>query len=71
MARWDREKSSLNKVGELKKQIDELRGQIERAQRDADLETASRLMYGELPGLEKELELACHVSPDAPDAANA
>jgi ATP-dependent Clp protease ATP-binding subunit ClpB len=58
MARWDREKSSLNKVGELKKQIDELRGQIERAQRDADLETASRLMYGELPGLEKELELA-------------
>src|ERR1700678_1638118 len=58
MARWDREKSSLNKVGEPKKQIDELRGQIERAQRDADLETASRLMYGELPGLEKELELA-------------
>jgi ATP-dependent Clp protease ATP-binding subunit ClpB len=58
MARWDREKSSLNKVGELKKQIDELRGQIERAQRDADLETASRLMYGQLPGLEKELELA-------------
>jgi ATP-dependent Clp protease ATP-binding subunit ClpB len=58
MARWDREKSSLNKVGELKKQIDDLRGQIERAQRDADLETASRLMYGELPGLEKELELA-------------
>jgi ATP-dependent Clp protease ATP-binding subunit ClpB len=58
MARWDREKSSLNKVGELKKQIDELRGQIERAQRDADLETASRLMYGQLPGLEKELERA-------------
>ena len=58
MARWDREKSSLNKVGELKKQIDDLRGQIERAQRDADLETASRLMYGELPPLEQALEQA-------------
>jgi ATP-dependent Clp protease ATP-binding subunit ClpB len=58
LARWDREKSSLNKVGELKKQLDDLRGQIERAQRDADFETASRLMYGELPALEAELAAA-------------
>ncbi len=58
MARWDREKASLNKVGEFKKQIDDLRGQIERAQRDADFETASRLMYGELPALEQELAKA-------------
>jgi ATP-dependent Clp protease ATP-binding subunit ClpB len=56
--RWEREKSGLNRVGELKKQIDELQGQIERAQRDGDLETASRLQYGELPKLEKELEAA-------------
>ena len=55
MARWDREKSSLNKVGELKKQLDDLRAQVERAQRDADFETASRLMYGEIPALEREL----------------
>jgi ATP-dependent Clp protease ATP-binding subunit ClpB len=55
MARWDREKSSLNKVGELKKQLDEMRGQAERAQRDADFETASRLMYGEIPTLERQL----------------
>src|SRR5436305_3536839 len=56
--RWEREKSGLNRVGELKKQLDELAGQIERAQRDGDLETASRLQYGELPKLEKELEAA-------------
>src|SRR4051812_13582798 len=56
--RWEREKSGLNRVGELKKQIDELQGQIERAQRDGDLETASRLQYGELPKLEKELDEA-------------
>ena len=55
MARWDREKSSLNKVGELKKQLDDLRGTAERAQRDADFETASRLMYGEIPTLERQL----------------
>jgi ATP-dependent Clp protease ATP-binding subunit ClpB len=55
VARWDAEKASLNKVGELKKQLDELRGQAERAQRDADFETASRLMYGEIPALEHQL----------------
>jgi ATP-dependent Clp protease ATP-binding subunit ClpB len=57
-ARWEREKTGLNRVGELKERIDELHGQIERAQRDGDLETASRLQYGELPGLEKELASA-------------
>ena len=56
--RWEREKSGLNRVGELKKQLDELHGQIERAQRDGDLETASRLQYGELPKRERELEAA-------------
>jgi ATP-dependent Clp protease ATP-binding subunit ClpB len=58
VARWEREKSSLNKVGELKKQLDELNGLIERAQRDADYDTASRLMYGEKPALEAELARA-------------
>jgi ATP-dependent Clp protease ATP-binding subunit ClpB len=58
VARWEREKSSLNKVGELKKQLDELRGQAERAQRDADFETASRLMYGEIPALERQIAQA-------------
>src|SRR5215469_5314892 len=58
VARWDREKAGLNKVGELKKRLDDLRGQAERAQRDADFETASRLMYGEIPVLEREIEVA-------------
>ncbi|HYK69327.1 MAG TPA: ATP-dependent chaperone ClpB [Streptosporangiaceae bacterium] len=65
VARWDREKSSLNKVGELKKQLDDLRGLAERAQRDADFETASRLMYGEIPALERQLaEAAAAASED-------
>ena len=54
-ARWEREKSGLNRVGELKEQLDELRTAAERAQREGDFETASRLMYGEIPQTEKEL----------------
>jgi ATP-dependent Clp protease ATP-binding subunit ClpB len=57
-ARWEREKSGLNRVGELKKQLDDLRGQVERAQREGDLTTASQLLYGQIPQLEKELAAA-------------
>jgi ATP-dependent Clp protease ATP-binding subunit ClpB len=55
VGRWEHEKAGLNKLGELKKRIDDLRGQAERAQRDGDLETSARLMYGEVPELEKQL----------------
>jgi ATP-dependent Clp protease ATP-binding subunit ClpB len=55
VARWEQEKSGLNKVGELKKRLDDLEGQAERAQRDGDWETASRLRYADIPELEKEL----------------
>src|ERR1700733_11777350 len=58
LARWEQEKSSLNKVGELKQRLDDLVGQAERAERDADFETASRLRYGEIPKLETELAAA-------------
>ncbi len=58
LARWDREKASLNRVGELKQRIDDLRGQADRAQRDADFATASKIMYGEIPVLEQELAAA-------------
>jgi ATP-dependent Clp protease ATP-binding subunit ClpB len=71
LARWDREKSSLNKVGELKKQLDDLRTQVERAQRDADFETASRLMYGEMPALERELARASAQAGDDARASTA
>ncbi|WP_225801470.1 ATP-dependent chaperone ClpB [Streptomyces sp. NK15101] len=57
-ARWEKEKQSLNRVGELKERLDETRGRAERAQRDGDFDTASKLLYGEIPALERELEAA-------------
>jgi ATP-dependent Clp protease ATP-binding subunit ClpB len=54
-ARWEREKAGLNRVGELKKRLDDLRVQVERAQRDGDFETASRLLYADIPAAEREL----------------
>ncbi len=69
VARWEREKAGLNKVGELKKRLDDLRGQAERAQRDADFEGASRLMYGEIPALERELAEASAATMPAGETA--
>jgi ATP-dependent Clp protease ATP-binding subunit ClpB len=57
-ARWEREKSGLNRVGELKEKLDELRTLADKAQREGDFETASRLMYGEIPATEKSLASA-------------
>src|SRR5580692_1305659 len=54
-ARWEQEKAALNRVGELKKRLDDLEGQAERAQREGDYESASRLLYGEIPALQKEV----------------
>ena len=53
--RWEREKTGLNRLGELKEKLDELRTHAERAQREGDFEAASRLMYGEIPETEKAL----------------
>jgi len=57
-ARWDQEKAGLNRVGDLKAEIDVLRGQADRMQRDGDLAGASRLLYGQIPTLEKDLAQA-------------
>ncbi len=57
-ARWEREQAGLNRVGELKQQLDQLRTQFERAERENDNEAASRLLYGEIPAVEKELATA-------------
>ncbi|MEU9073654.1 ATP-dependent chaperone ClpB [Kitasatospora sp. NPDC004745] len=54
-ARWEQEKRSLNRVGELKERLDDLHGALERAQRDGDFERASKLMYAEIPAAEREL----------------
>jgi ATP-dependent Clp protease ATP-binding subunit ClpB len=53
--RWARERAELNRVGDLKTKLDGLRIEAERAQREANLERASRLLYGEIPALEKQL----------------
>ncbi|WP_423182463.1 ATP-dependent chaperone ClpB [Arthrobacter sp. NyZ413] len=57
-ARWEAEKAGLNRVGDLKAKIDELRSAAEKYQREGDLEAASRILYGELPALERELSAA-------------
>ncbi len=54
--RWEREKQALNAVGEIKERIDEVRSQAERAQREGDMDTASRLIYSEIPAMERQLE---------------
>ncbi|MEU9887253.1 ATP-dependent chaperone ClpB [Sphaerisporangium sp. NPDC051011] len=67
VVRWQKEKSGLNRVGELKQRLDETRSAAERAQRDGDFEAASRLMYGDVPRLEKELEEAtAQAQPEDP-----
>ena len=61
--RWEREKQSLNAVGEIKERIDEVRSAAERAQREGDMETASRLLYNEIPQMEKSLAEAQAAEP--------
>ncbi len=53
--RWERERASLNRVGDLKTKLDAARMDAERAQREGNLEKASRLLYGEIPALERQL----------------
>ncbi len=53
--RWERERSSLNRVGDLKTKLDAARMEAERAQREGNLEKASRLLYAEIPALERQL----------------
>jgi len=56
--RWESERSELNKIGELKTRLDAARVAAEKAQREANLEQASKLLYGEIPQLEKQLHEA-------------
>ena len=65
VARWEQEKASLNRVGDLKKRLDDLQGQAERAQRDGDLETASRILNGEIKEVERELAAASESPEDS------
>src|SRR5580693_5140560 len=70
VARWEQEKSGLNRVGELKKRLDELKSQSERAQRDGDFKEWGRLENAEIPAAERELaEATAAASADEGGAA--
>ena len=66
-ARWEKERAALNRIGELKTKVDQLRIDAERAQREGNLEKASRLLYGEIPMLEKQLAMAEGAEQDDTD----
>ncbi len=57
-ARWEAEKSGLNAVGDLKARVEDLRTQADRLQREGDLGAASKILYGDIPTLEKQLAVA-------------
>ncbi|MFI6098528.1 ATP-dependent chaperone ClpB [Lentzea sp. NPDC051213] len=63
-ARWQNEKGSIDRVRTLKEQLESLRGESERAERDGDLGRAAELRYGRIPALEKELETAAESTQD-------
>ncbi|MBK9696278.1 MAG: ATP-dependent chaperone ClpB [Propionibacteriaceae bacterium] len=63
--RWEAEKSGLNRVGEVKERIDQLRIAADRAQREGDLTKASEILYGQIPALEAELDAATEAEKHA------
>lgn len=65
--RWQNEKQAIDSVRVLKEQLENLRGESERAERDGDLGKAAELRYGRIPALEKELEEAAAASGAASD----
>jgi ATP-dependent Clp protease ATP-binding subunit ClpB len=54
-AQWEREKEQALGHDELRKRLDEARGEAERAQREGDLARAGQLLYSEIPDLERKL----------------
>jgi len=68
--RWEKERAALNRVGELKGKLDSLRMEAERAQREGNLEKASRLLYGDIPVIERNLAAAEVSGDDLPQMVN-
>lgn len=64
-ARWNMEKSGHNKVGDLRKKLDELQVEAERCERDGDLAKSSEIRYGEIPHIQKEIAAAEQEERDA------
>ena len=61
-ARWQNERGAIEGVRELKEQLEALRGEAERAERDGDLGRAAELRYGRIPEIEKKLDAATPAS---------
>src|SRR5215212_6973270 len=57
-AEWQSEKGALDAIGDVKKRLDAAHRDVERAEREADLETAAKLRYGDIPELEAALAAA-------------
>ncbi|WEV65653.1 ATP-dependent chaperone ClpB [Bifidobacterium sp. ESL0764] len=57
-SRWDAEKAGHNKVGDLRAQLDAKKVQADKYTREGDLEKASKILYGEIPAIQKQLDLA-------------
>ncbi|KUI02736.1 ATP-dependent chaperone ClpB [Mycolicibacterium acapulense] len=57
-SRWQNEKNAIDIVRELKEQLESLRGEADRAERDGNLERAAELRYGRIPEVEKKLDAA-------------
>ena len=57
-ARWDAEQAGHNKVGDLRAKLDDLRVQADKYTREGNLAEASKILYGEIPAIQKELAAA-------------
>src|SRR5665647_1134142 len=68
-ARWEQEKGAQNRLGDLRARLDELRVAAEKHQREGDLAAASRVLYGEIPAVEKQIAEAEAAESARPQAS--
>ena len=70
-ARWDAEQAGHNKVGDLRAKLDDLRVQADKYTREGNLAEASKILYGEIPAIQKELAAAESADAESADASAA
>ena len=70
-ARWDAEQAGHNKVGDLRAKLDDLRVQTDKYTREGNLAEASKILYGEIPSIQKELAAAESADAESTDASAA
>ena len=70
-ARWDAEQAGHNKVGDLRAKLDDLRVQADKYTREGNLAEASKILYGEIPSIQKELAAAESADAESADAGAA